>query len=326
MSKVLPAEVLAGIVRASRDGVLVAETTDGAPRAIHANPAFLLMTGYDQDEILGTDCAFLLGEQRGQRGLKRLRDALAAGREAEVLLRNFRKSGEEFWNLVRIVPVADGDEPRWWLAVCRDVGETRDLRDRLRHQEKALRAARSEVPVDRTTGLKSRAFFDEVLRREWAAAAREERSLTLYLFDPDHFSLYNETFGRSAGDSTLRLVGRAVSGAFRRASDLCVRFDGHRFACLAGAAGKDNALAHGELICGRVRDLSVHHPRSPGGRYLTVSGGVLCVGPTAEQVPEAAIAALEAAVRAAKAAGGNQIAAAGMAAAADDQEPADEPG
>ena len=140
-----------------------------------------------------------------------------------------------FWNQLRIAPVVEKEKIAWWIAISRDVGAIREIQDQRDTQKDALRDARTHLPKDRLTGLYSRAYFDDVLAREWAASALVSRSLTLFLFDIDFFSTYNDTFGRGAGDSCLRLVAQAIRSCFRRDSDLCVRYDGQRFACLAAS-------------------------------------------------------------------------------------------
>jgi PleD family two-component response regulator len=63
---------------------------------------------------------------------------------------------------------------------------------------------------------------------------------------------------------------------------------------------------HAERIVGRVRDLAILHPRSPSGRYLTVSAGVVSTVPPREVGCEALLEAAQRAVSAARSEGGNR--------------------
>ncbi len=74
---------------------------------VYANPAFLRMTGYALDEVVGRNCRFLQGGDTVQPGLATLRAALRAGRDCAVLLRNHRKDGAPFWNELTMAPVRD---------------------------------------------------------------------------------------------------------------------------------------------------------------------------------------------------------------------------
>ena len=64
-------------------------------------------TGYSFDEVRGRNCRFLQGEETRQPELEILRRALSEGSDCNVILRNFRKDGELFWNHLFISPVRD---------------------------------------------------------------------------------------------------------------------------------------------------------------------------------------------------------------------------
>lgn len=231
---------------------------------------------------------------------------MRAGRECDALIRSHRKDGGLFWNQLRVAPIVEKEKVAWWVAIARDVGAIRNMQDQRDTQKDALRDARIHLPKDRLTGLYSRAYFDDVLAREWAASALVSRSLTLFLFDIDFFSIYNETFGRGAGDSCLRLVAQAIRSCFRRDSDLCVRYDGQRFACLAASMGSGDAIEFAQMICDRVKELCIHNPKSPMGKYITVSGGVAALKPGQDESVALLIESTVAALEASKAAGGSQ--------------------
>lgn len=305
MPRRLKNSLLETIVASTRDGVVVADASQPGFPVLFVNPAFLAMTGYDEDELVTKGLSCLQGDDRRQRAVKEMVDALAAGRGCEVVLRNYRKNGELFWNQLRLVPVEDGGELVWWVGIARDVGDLRDLKDRLKSQRKVLEKVRRELPEDRLTGLKSRPFFDELLTREWSICQREGRSITLFLFDVDYFTSYNDTFGRSAGDSCLKRVAAAIRGSFRRGGDVVARYDGQRFGCFASGMEAEPALGFAGQICERVRAMAMHHPRSPGGRYVTISCGVATLVPQREDEPEELAFAGEAALSRAKARGGN---------------------
>lgn len=77
-----------------------------------ANAAFYRMSGYEPDEILGRNCRFLQGKSTSDFSLKSIRGDFAAQRDSKVLLRNYRKSGEEFDNFLYIFSLYDNaDQP-----------------------------------------------------------------------------------------------------------------------------------------------------------------------------------------------------------------------
>ena len=184
------------------------------------------------------------------------------------------------------------------------------------HAPLADAPAREQEPVtqpllrrdDRLTGLRHIEFFHELFRRDFAIAQREGRQLALYVADIDALGAYNDTFGRQAGDSVIRRVGRALVGAMRRASDLLARVDGGRFVAVSVGMDEARSLRHGETLATRVRELKLHHPRSTVARYVSVSVGVTDLMPGHNSTPEQMLASALRGLEAARAAGRNRVA------------------
>ena len=74
---------------------------------VFANDAFLAMTGYGRDEVLGRNCRFLQGPETAKASVKRLREALRRKKPVTVDLLNYRKDGRPFWNGLYVSPVFD---------------------------------------------------------------------------------------------------------------------------------------------------------------------------------------------------------------------------
>ena len=162
---------------------------------------------------------------------------------------------------------------------------------------------------DRLTGLRHAEFFHELFRRDFAIAQREGRTLSLFVVDIDALGVYNDTFGRQAGDSVIRRVARALVGGLRRASDLVARVEAGRFLALSTGMEAEQARRHGEALAARVRELHMHHPHSSVARIVTVSVGVAHALPAPQATPEQLLKAAGEALAAARAAGRNRVAA-----------------
>jgi PAS domain S-box-containing protein len=76
---------------------------------VYANQAFLTMTGYTEEQVLGRNCRFLQGGDTDPEAVDELRRAIAEERATSVHLRNYRKDGSAFWNEVHVAPVRDED-------------------------------------------------------------------------------------------------------------------------------------------------------------------------------------------------------------------------
>jgi PAS domain S-box-containing protein len=90
-------------------GILVVRAREPDLPLVYVNSAFERITGYTSDEVLGRNCRFLQGDDRGQPALDELRAAIKDSRPCQVLLRNYRKDGSLFWNELSIVPLYDTD-------------------------------------------------------------------------------------------------------------------------------------------------------------------------------------------------------------------------
>jgi diguanylate cyclase (GGDEF)-like protein/PAS domain S-box-containing protein len=269
------------ILDSAPEGIVICDARAGDFPVVYMNAAFEKLSGYAAGELMGSNLRVLQGADRDQDGRRRISDALARGEECRVLLRNYRKSGELVWSEMYLQPMRDDAG-----VVTHYVGFFRDASSRLKSAERSTEGLPAWLREDRVTGLSSRAWFDELLEREWLIARREERPLTLVLFDIDAMGLYNDTFGKSAGDACLKRIGRTIAGAFRRGSDVVARWDGGIIAVLA--AHRDGVsvagiVEHAQATVRKVAEMRVHHPRSPNQKYVTVTAGLATVFPQREE-------------------------------------------
>lgn len=69
--------------------------------------AFLNMTGYHMNEILGKNCRFLQGPETDPYHVNRIRLAIQEGSDCHVCLLNYRKNGKKFYNRLFITALRD---------------------------------------------------------------------------------------------------------------------------------------------------------------------------------------------------------------------------
>jgi len=161
--------------------------------------------------------------------------------------------------------------------------------------------------IERSAVLATPEHLIEVLRRDWVVAQRDERPVTIMRFDVDAYRGYQDVFGRMATENVMRQVGRTISSAMRRVSDVVARFGEDEFVVLGLSMDQEAACHHAELILGRIRQLAIHHPRSQTGRYLTTSAGVATGVPPRDSQCESLLEAAAKALQSAKGDGGNCV-------------------
>jgi diguanylate cyclase (GGDEF)-like protein/PAS domain S-box-containing protein len=305
---VLDADIYRRLLERSPEGVALVDALADDQPVLYVNPAFEVLSGYASSELIGRNLRMLQTHDRDQEGRHRLRETLAKGESIRVLLRNYRKDGSLFWNEMTVIPLRDGGGK-----VTHFVGYHRDAGERLRMDTRASRDTLSgshqptavAIRDDRLTGLYTRSYLEELLRRDWAIGQREGRSIALFMIDIDALELYNTTFGRIAGDSAIRRVAHCVSGCLRRSSDVTARIDGGSFMAFAPGLDTEHAMKFANTMAERVRDLRIHHPRSTILRYVTITVGVAAKVPTQDTGPSVLLDQAQARLAAAKKAGRN---------------------
>ncbi|HTC17344.1 MAG TPA: diguanylate cyclase [Steroidobacteraceae bacterium] len=278
------------------EGIVICDATSADCPAIFVNGAFAQMCGYPAAALLGNNLRMLQGNDRDQEARTKLAEAVSRGQPARVLVRNYRPDGSLFWNESVIQPVHVDGKLTHFIGYHRDAGE--------RLKKSAERAVSgglaSWLREDRLTGLHSRAYFEELLQRDWQLAQRDSHEIALTLFDIDDLGAYNEKFDRAAGDACIRRVARVVGASYRRGGDLVGRWDGGTFAVLTQGEAAERAAHYAQTVNQRVRDLLMHHPTAGAGRYVTLSAGVASLVPPRSLELEGLLKACGAALKRAK--------------------------
>jgi len=162
--------------------------------------------------------------------------------------------------------------------------------------------------LDGLTKALKREFFLERLDGEVAFSLRHASPLTLILWDLDHFKAVNDHHGHPVGDLILAATAQAVTRAIRR-EDAFGRYGGEEFALSCRATSLDGALRTAERLRKAIEGTVVDIGSASVG--VTASFGVAtCPGQGIATLAEL-IAAADAAMYRAKAAGRNRIEIAG---------------
>ena len=131
----------------SIDSITIVDVRQPDMPLVYVNPAFERVTGYSFDEVVGRNCRFLQGEDRAQPVLDDLRAAISEGKNATVILRNYKKDGTMFWNELQVSPVVDAAG-----VVTHFIGVQNDITARLEAQ-KALEQQNSYLNALQETSL-----------------------------------------------------------------------------------------------------------------------------------------------------------------------------
>ena len=274
------AGLLVEVLRHALDGVVVVESRDGTTRIVYANATLAGLLRRTEDWAVD-----------------RTLDAIEVEAPADP---NVTAVGIGMRVRLKRVDGSLVDCERW-AVMLPDSRVALYYRPVARTSPGALAAA-----LERSSGVSSEEHLLDMLNRDWSIGQRDGRNVTLMRFEIDAWAEYREIFGRSASDNVLRQVGRTIATVTKRASDVVARTAADEFLVLGVSMEAAAALGFAEQILGRIRSLSVHHPRSGSGRFLTVSAGVVTCSPPRDRGADVLVVATTNALHLARSAGGNR--------------------
>ena len=196
-----------------------------------------------------------------------------------------------------------------YLAKPFDSGELRarvDVGRRVVELQTRLLEARDELEHEAThdhlTGALNRRAFADILAHALSAERRHHDGLALGICDIDKFKAVNDTHGHQVGDEVLvALVGLITASL--RGHDVLSRLGGDEFVVIAAHTGDADAGILFERLRAAVADHPI--PTTAGDVPVTVTFGVSTWHEG--ETDEGLLAAADAALYRAKAAGRNQV-------------------
>ena len=125
---------------------------------VECNEAFVALTGYRSDEIIGHNCRFLSGERTEPWLTEMLRNGIRRRQPVMVEILNYKKDGTPFRNAVMVAPIFDAaGELEYFLGsqveIAEDVARANDARREVAHARvTALSRRQREVLLQMAAG------------------------------------------------------------------------------------------------------------------------------------------------------------------------------
>ncbi|MFN3529035.1 MAG: PAS domain S-box protein [Bacteroidia bacterium] len=122
----LQLRLLEMVVTKSSDAVLISDGGDEQviSRVLYANKAFLKLTGFKRNEVIGAALPLLKGPKTDSEAYREFQAAIQAKKPALVDAISYRKNGEEFWLQVSATPIFDeAGQLTHWVSIERDITE-----------------------------------------------------------------------------------------------------------------------------------------------------------------------------------------------------------
>jgi PAS domain S-box-containing protein len=121
---------------------------------IACNAAFVALTGYQPDEIIGRNCRFLSGSETEPVLTEELRAGIREKRPVLVEILNYKKDGTPFRNAVMVAPIFDAEgELEYFLGSQVEVEEKRaSVSEAARERIEALSRRQKQILQLMATG------------------------------------------------------------------------------------------------------------------------------------------------------------------------------
>jgi diguanylate cyclase (GGDEF)-like protein/PAS domain S-box-containing protein len=211
--------VATAVFDSTQEGVLV---TDEQGLIVHVNRAFMAITGYQREEVLGDRPNRFKSGRHDAQFYRVMYEALMEKGHWSGEIWNRRKSGEIYpqWQNIRRV-CDDAGQTSHFVAVFSDLTA-------IKRSEQELQQLAHYDPL---TGLPNRLLFTDRAAQALTYAGSSKRGCALLLIDLDHFKNINDSLGHNVGDQVLKAVAERLKGLFDSGMTLA-RLGGDEFALL----------------------------------------------------------------------------------------------
>ena len=112
--------------------------------------------------------------------------------------------------------------------------------------------------TDMLTQLNNRGYWEECLNNEFRRIKRTGQISSLVIFDIDHFTKVNDTYGHQAGDEVIRETARMLRDNMRT-TDIAGRYGGEEFTVILVDTRAENAKIFAERLRETIEACSIEY-------------------------------------------------------------------
>lgn len=120
-------------------GQTLVSTTDLKGRIMHCNPAFIDVSGYSKEELLGQPHNLIRHPDMPEEAFRDMWDTISQGLPWSAPVKNRRKNGDYYWVMANVTPLMFGDTPAGYMSV-----RTEATREQIQAAERLYKTMQAE--------------------------------------------------------------------------------------------------------------------------------------------------------------------------------------
>ncbi len=239
--------------------------TDVDMKILRVNQAFIDITGYSPDEVIGSKPHILYSSNHDDNFYLGILHAINTGGVWEGEIWDKRKNGETFPQHLIITAVKDSDK-----VVANYVISFSDITE----NKKAAKDIYNLAFYDPLTNLPNRRFLMDKLSQALEASTRSGLQGALIFIDLDNFKTLNDTLGHDLGDLLLQNVANRLKVSIRKV-DTVARLGGDEFVIILEGLGELGLTPSTqiELLANKIL-ASINAPYRLSGHTLHISTSI----------------------------------------------------
>lgn len=217
----LELRLAASVFSHAREGIFI---TDCDGNIIDVNEAFIGLTGYSRDELIGKNSRILRSTRHPAEFYKAMWKSLLDSGHWSGEIWNRCKDGHDQALMITISAVrGESSETQNYVSLLTDITAIKDHQRQLEHI----------AHFDALTSLPNRVLLANHLRQAMAQSQRRKKSLAVAYLDLDGFKSVNDTHGHDIGDELLVALSNRMKNTLRD-GDTLARIGGDEFIAVLG--------------------------------------------------------------------------------------------